>query len=129
MNRVIIAGNLGADPDLRYTKSGTAVAEMRIATREREKRGEQWEDHTEWHRVILWGKRAESLGKILTKGSFVVVAGKNRTRQWEAKDGGKRYTTEIVADEIELTGGGGGSGRRRSEEPQPEEPYQDDLPF
>lgn len=97
MNIVIIEGRLGQDPELRQTGSGTAVLNMSVATSEREKKGDNWEEHTEWHRVVVWGKSAEACAKYLSKGSRVLVRGVLRTRSWE-KDGEKKYATEIKAD-------------------------------
>lgn len=109
LNRVMLLGNLGADPDLRFTQSGQAVLNMRLATAEsyldRDKNRQQ---RTEWHNVVVWGKRAEGLAKILGKGSSIFVEGGLRTSSYE-KDGEKRYKTEIVASNVIL--GGRGSGR------------------
>lgn len=110
MNKVILCGNLGQDPELKFTQGGEAVLKMRIATSERwtDKSGEKKES-TEWHTVVLWGKRAEALSKILAKGRTVVVEGKIQSRSWDDKDGQKRYATDIKANDIQLVGGGGGS--------------------
>lgn len=104
MNQVTLFGRLGAEPELNTTKTGAAVLKMRLATNERQKRNEQWVDHTEWHSVVLWGKRAESLAKVLHKGSQVLVTGALRTSSWE-KDGQKRYRTEVSASDLQLCGG------------------------
>lgn len=111
LNRVILLGNLGADPELRMTNGGTAVLNIRLATSETYlDRNKQRQERTEWHRVVIWGKRAEALGKILTKGDRILVEGSLRTSSYDDKDGNKRYTTEIVATNIVLSGGGGGRG-------------------
>jgi single-strand DNA-binding protein len=105
-------GNLGRDAELRYTPGGAAVATLNLATTEvwNDKSGQK-QEKTEWHRVVLWGKQAESLQEYLTKGKQIYVEGRLQTRQWDDKDGNKRYTTEIKADRITLLGGGGGGGR------------------
>ncbi len=111
LNRVILLGNLGADPELRMTNGGTAVLNIRLATSETYlDRNKQRQERTEWHRVVIWGKRAEALGKILTKGDRILVEGSLRTSSYDDRDGNKRYTTEIVATNIVLSGGGGGRG-------------------
>ena len=112
VNKVILVGNLGRDAELRYTPGGAAVATLNLATTEvfKDREGQKKED-TQWHRVILWGKTAETLQDYLTKGKQIYVEGRLQTRQWDDKDGNKRYTTEIKADRITLLGGGGGGGR------------------
>ncbi|HEY6879537.1 MAG TPA: single-stranded DNA-binding protein [Polyangiales bacterium] len=113
LNRAILVGNLGMDPELKFTQGGQAVLRIRLATSESfvNKSGER-QDRTEWHTVIVWGKRAEALNKILSKGRTIWVEGRIQTRSWEDKDGGKRYATEINANNIGLVGGGGGGGGR-----------------
>ena len=115
VNKVILVGNLGRDAELRYTPGGAAVATINMATTEvwNDKAGQK-QEKTEWHRVILWGKSAESLSEYLTKGKQIYVEGRLQTRQWDDKDGNKRYTTEIKGDKIVLLGGGGGGGGQRS---------------
>ena len=112
MNKVILVGNLGRDAELRYTPGGAAVATLNMATTEvwNDKAGQR-QEKTEWHRIVLWGKTAESLNEYLTKGKQIYVEGRLQTRQWDDKDGNKRYTTEIRGDRIVLLGGGGGGGR------------------
>jgi single-strand DNA-binding protein len=112
VNKVILVGNLGRDAELRYTPGGAAVATLNMATTEvwNDKAGAK-QEKTEWHRVIFWGKVAESLTEYLTKGKQVYVEGRLETRQWNDKDGNKRYTTEIKGDKIVLLGGGGGGQR------------------
>ncbi len=112
LNEVYLMGNLGDDPELRFTQGGTGVLNLRLATNERIKRDGEWEDHTEWHNVVVWGKRGESLGMILVKGSRVLIKGNLRTSSYEGKDGVKRYKTEIHAREVVLTGDGGGRSDR-----------------
>src|SRR5204862_2832892 len=114
VNKVILVGNLGRDAELRYTPGGAAVATLNLATTEVwNDRNNQRQEKTEWHRVVLWGKQAESLQEYLTKGKQIYVEGRLQTRQWDDKDGNKRYTTEIKADRITLLGGGGGGGGGR----------------
>jgi single-strand DNA-binding protein len=113
VNKVILVGNLGRDAELRYTPGGAAVATLNMATTETwNDKGGQRQEKTEWHRVVFWGKVAESLTEYLTKGKQVYVEGRLETRQWNDKDGNKRYTTEIKGDKIVLLGGGGGGGQR-----------------
>ena len=113
VNKVILVGNLGRDAELRYTPGGAAVATLNLATTEVwNDRNNQRQEKTEWHRVVLWGKQAESLQEYLTKGKQIYVEGRLQTRQWDDKDGNKRYTTEIKADRVTLLGGGGGGGGR-----------------
>jgi single-strand DNA-binding protein len=144
VNKVILVGNLGRDSELRYTPGGAAVATLNLATTEvwNDKQGQK-QEKTEWHRVVLWGKQAESLQEYLTKGKQIYVEGRLQTRQWDDKDGNKRYTTEIKADRITLLGGGGGGrggGMERSapahggggggmDEPPMEPITDDDIPF
>ena len=110
VNKVILVGNLGRDAEKRYTPGGAAVATINMATTEvwNDKAGQK-QEKTEWHRVVLWGKQAESLTDYLTKGKQIYVEGRLQTRQWDDKEGIKRYTTEIRADKIVLLGGGGGA--------------------
>ena len=145
VNKVILVGNLGHDPEMRYTPSGAGVCEFRIATNEswNDKQGQR-QERTEWHRVVVWGKRAELCSKYLSKGRQVYLEGKLRTRQWDDKDGNKRSTTEVVANDVQfLAGGGAGPGAGRggggSDQPPLAEPDfndygggqgpDDDIPF
>jgi single-strand DNA-binding protein len=109
VNKVILLGNLGANPEMRFTQAGQAVANLRLATTERwtDKSGQK-QEVTEWHRVVLFGKTAEIAGQYLTKGRQVFIEGRIRTRQWQDQQGQKRYTTEIVATNMTLVGGRGG---------------------
>jgi len=102
MNQTVLMGNLGADPELRQTEGGPLL-KLRMATTERIKKKDEWTDHTEWHQITIWGKRAERLAEILEKGMRILVVGRLRTRSYE-KDGDKRYSTEIHADSVELCG-------------------------
>ena len=120
VNKVILVGNLGADPDMRYTPSGQGVCELRIATSEswNDKNGQR-QERTEWHRIVVWGKRAEVCSKYLAKGRQVFVEGRIQTRTYDDKDGNKRYITEIIANDVQFLGGGkeGGGGGGRGEGP------------
>lgn len=99
-NKVFLVGQLGRDPEVRYTQSGTAVANFSLATTERRKRGEEWEDHTEWHNIVAWGKQAENCGQYLQKGSTVDVEGRIQARKWQDKEGNERVSSEIVVNDI-----------------------------
>jgi single-strand DNA-binding protein len=143
VNKVILVGNLGRDAELRYTPGGAPVATLNLATTEVwNDKGGQKQEKTEWHRIVLWGKSAESLNEYLVKGKQIYVEGRLQTRQWDDKDGNKRYTTEIRGDRVVLlgsAGGGGGSrtparvGASASDEPMGGEPgselTDDDIPF
>lgn len=112
MNKVILIGNLGKDPEVRRTNSGTTVANLRIATSERVKKGEQWEDHTEWHSVVCFGRTAETVDRFCHKGKQIAIEGRLRTTSYE-KDGVTKWSTEIVCDRLTLLGSksdGGASG-------------------
>lgn len=140
VNKVILVGNLGADPELRYTTSGTAVATLSVATNRRWKDREGvMQDETEWHRVIVWAQSAEFCGNYLSKGFKVYVEGRLQTRKWQDQSGNDRYTTEVIASTIQnLTPKGGeGGGGGFEEPPLPPEPFEgtggsdtgDDVPF
>jgi len=112
LNRVMLLGNLGADPDLRVTPGGQAVLKLRLATNESYvDRNNVRQERTEWHRVTIWGRRAEALGKILQKGDLLFVEGRLQTSSYE-KNGEKRYSTEVVANNVVLPGGAGARGAR-----------------
>lgn len=142
VNKVILIGNLGRDPELSYSPSGMAIARFSLATAEGRKRDDgTWEDVTEWHRVVVFGKSAEMVGQYVTKGKQVYIEGRIHYDQYE-KDGVKRYTTDIIAREVKLLGprddssrGGGQSDGGYSNEPRPpannpmESEVEDDLPF
>ncbi len=112
INKVILVGNLGNDPDVRYTASGAAVANVSIATTDswKDKESGEMQDRTEWHKVVFFGRLAEIVAEYLKKGSQVYVEGRLQTRKWQDKEGHDRYTTEIVAGEMQMLGGRGGSG-------------------
>ena len=128
VNKVILVGNLGADPDMRYTPSGAGVCEFRLATNETwtDKNGQK-QERTEWHRVVVWGKRGEVCSKYLSKGRQVYVEGRLRTRSWEDKEGNKRYTTEIIANDVQFLGGREGGDGRRSRDDNMPPPAEADL--
>ena len=140
VNKVIVLGNLGAKPELKYLPSGQAVCEMRIATSEKYKdKNEQPQERTEWHRVVVWGKTAENCAKYLDKGRQVYVEGRLQTRSWDNKEGVKQYMTEIVANQVVFLGGGG-QREERGERPaassgapaaagDPAFGGEDDIPF
>src|SRR6201990_3607577 len=112
INKVILVGNLGADPETRAMPSGTTVANLRIATSEswRDKQSGEQQERTEWHRVVLFGRLDEIAAEYLKKGSQVYIEGSLRTRKWQDKQGQERYTTEIVGNELQMLGGRGGGG-------------------
>jgi single-strand DNA-binding protein len=118
VNKVILIGNLGKDPETRYLPSGDAVTNISVATTDswKDKSGEK-QEHTEWHRVAFFGKVAEIAGEYLKKGSPVYVEGRIRTRKWQDKEGNDKYSTEIVADRMQLLGGRGGGGESMMREP------------
>jgi single-strand DNA-binding protein len=116
VNKVILVGNLGRDAELRYTPGGSPVATLNLATTEVwNDKGGQRQEKTEWHRVVLWGKQAETLNEYLVKGKQIYVEGRLQTRQWDDKDGNKRYTTEIRGDRVVLLSSGGGGGAARQQ--------------
>lgn len=147
INKVILVGNLGQDPETRYTANGAAVTNISVATAEQWKDKETGErkEKTEWHRVVFFQRLAEVAGEYLKKGSQVYIEGKLQTRKWQAQDGTDRYTTEIVAHEMQMLGGrpqsrgdAGGGFRERSPEQRAHAPQQqdtgpdfddDDIPF
>ena len=146
LNKVMIIGRLGQDPEVKYTKTGAAVCNASVATSYKPKDGEEL---TEWHRVVLFGKVAEIAGQYLKKGSQVYIEGRLQTRKWEDANGNERYTTEIVAEQMQMLGGrgdnangqsggqygGGGAGQQRNPPrgTQPAQPaptdFDDDIPF
>ncbi len=143
INKAILIGNLGADPEIRYTQSGTQVATFNVATTERRKGQDgQVQESTEWHRIVAWQRLAEICGEYLHKGSRVYIEGKIQTRKWQDQSGNDRYTTEIVAREMKMLsprGGDGGSagssfgGGREEAFPEPPAGFMggtgDDVPF
>jgi single-strand DNA-binding protein len=120
VNKVTLIGNLGADPEVRYTSNGSAVANIRLATAEswRDKESGEQQERTEWHRVVFFSRLAEIVGEYLKKGSQVYIEGRLQTRKWQDRDGNDRYTTEIVANDMQMLGGrGGAAGGGDSYEP------------
>jgi single-strand DNA-binding protein len=142
INKVLLIGNLGADPEIRYTQNGTPVATFSLATTERRKGQDgQVQELTEWHRIVAWQRLAEICGEYLSKGSKVYIEGRLQTRKWKDQSGNDRYTTEIVAREMKMlsprpaSGGSGGAGYGGGDlgyggDPFPEPPPTgDDVPF
>ena len=131
LNKVLLIGNLGQDPELRYTKSGEAACNLSIATNEKwtDKSGER-QQRTEWHRCTVWGKQAEACDRYLKKGRQVCVEGKIQTRSWEDDQGNKRHTTEVIAQQVVfLSGGEGKRGDAPPHEPHPDSSGDDEIPF
>jgi single-strand DNA-binding protein len=141
VNKVILVGNLGRDAELRYTPGGSPISTLNLATTEvwNDRTSGQKQEKTEWHRVVLWGKQAETLQEYLTKGKQTYVEGRLQTRSWDDKDGNKKYTTEVRADRVVLLSSGGG-GRASMSRPEhveqaaapahdPAELTDDDIPF
>ena len=148
INKVILIGNLGNDPDIRYTASGAAVANISLATAEswRDKDSGETQERTEWHRIVFFGRLAEIAGEYLRKGSQIYVEGRLQTRKWQGKEGNDRYTTEIVGNEMQMLGGRGGSSgnydsapaaNKPASRPEPQaasssggaDDFDDDIPF
>ena len=118
LNKVMLIGRLGQDPEVRYTQSNTAVATLNLATNERYKDSNgEYQDKTEWHRVVAWGRTAEICQQYLTKGSMIYVEGPLQTREWEDKQGQKRYTTEVKALQMTMLDSRGSGGGGMSEMP------------
>ena len=141
INKVILVGNVGGDPETRYMPSGSAVTNITIATNEtwKDKQTGEKKERTEWHRVALFNRLAEVAAEYLRKGSQVYIEGKLRTRKWQGKDGQDRYTTEIIASEMQMLGSRGGSsggnfgddnqgGGNAPPQPGPDD-FDDDIPF
>ncbi len=150
LNKVMLIGNLGSDPEVRYTASGSAVANIRLATAEswRDKDSGEQQERTEWHRVVFFARLAEIVSEYLRKGSQIYIEGRLQTRKWQDRDGNDRYTTEIVAGEMQMlgsrgTGSGGGApaaasggsapaaadgGDRPASAPPPRQPAQSNAP-
>lgn len=136
VNKVILIGNLGTDPEVRYTPSGSAVANFNIATNEswKDKNGQD-QERTEWHKIVVWGKQAENCGEYLKKGRPVYVEGRLQTREWNDKEGNKRYTTEVVATTVQFLGTAPGGAERSKtyteakSPPPPSTMTEDDIPF
>jgi len=139
VNKVILVGNLGKDPEVRFTNSGSAVARLAVATSEvwNDRDGNR-QERTEWHNVVVWGKQGEHCGQYLAKGRQVYVEGSIRNRSYDDKNGNKRYVTEIVAQRVQFLGGGGGTRLAQQTESAPADeaqssggqpPIDDDVPF
>ncbi|MEF3169544.1 MAG: single-stranded DNA-binding protein [Deltaproteobacteria bacterium] len=129
LNKVLLIGRLGADPEIRYTQSGTGVATFRIATNRSIKRNDQWEEVTDWHRIVAWDRLAETVSQYLKKGSLVFIEGELRTRAWEDKDGNKRYTTEVFARNMQMLDSRGEKDRESPDFEVGPPPIEDDVPF
>lgn len=138
VNKAILLGNLGRDPEVRYTQNGTAVANFSIATTERWSKNGEKHEHTEWHSIVAWGRLGEICGEYLKKGSPVYIEGRIRTREWTDTDGAKRRSKEIVANAMQMLGSrnkGGDPGPKSTqateEDPAPksEQVMEDDIPF
>jgi single-strand DNA-binding protein len=144
VNKVILIGNLGADPETRYTQGGSAVSNFRLATSSswRDRQSGEMQEQTEWHRIVCFGRTGEIAGEYLRKGSKVYVEGRIQTRKWQDQSGQERYTTEIVANELQmLDSRGGDSGYQPQGKPSDQQPFDsgpnpagdidldDDIPF
>ncbi len=144
VNKVILIGNLGKDPEIRYTQSGTAVANFSLATTDSWTKDGETNERTEWHNIVAWARLAEICNQYLSKGRQVYIEGRIQTRKWEDRDGNPRYTTEIVAQNMQMLGGrgdggggdfgggGGGGGDRGPSGPAPGPDAgvsDDDIPF
>jgi single-strand DNA-binding protein len=132
LNKVMLIGNLGKDPEVRYTASGTAVASFSIATSERVKnKSGEWEEKTEWHNIVLWSKLAEVAKEYLSKGKTVYIEGRLQTRKWQDRDGKDRWSTEIIGDRMQMLSpkGEGGSRPNRQDESFPGAPSYEDPSF
>ncbi len=138
LNKVMLIGNLGKDPEVRFTASGQAVASFSLATSEKFKgKTGEWEERTEWHNITLWGKLAEIAGEYLSKGKTIYVEGRLQTRKWQDKSGNDRYTTDIVGDKMQMlsakgerSGGDTSSTAKTGGTTYEEPPFQDDdIPF
>ncbi len=142
INKVILVGNLGADPETRYMPSGSAVTNLSVATSEswKDKQSGEQKDRTEWHKVVMFDRLAEIAAEYLRKGSQVYIEGKLQTRKWQDRDGNDRWTTEVRANEMQMLGGRGGGGSApmgsdsrpasSSTPPQPgPDDFDDDIPF
>ena len=129
LNKVMLIGRLGSDPEIRYTQDGTPVANFSLATDSPIKRGDQWETETEWHRIVAWRRLAEICSEYLGKGRLIYVEGRLRTRSWEDRDGNKRWTTEIIARDIQMLESKTSAGESSDDLQPPEPPIEDDVPF
>ena len=129
VNKVILVGNLGANPEMRFTQGGQAVANLRIATSERwTDRNGQKQETTEWHRVVVFGKQAEIVGQYLTKGRQVYIEGRLQTRQWQDQQGQKRFSTEVVAQRVQMLGSRGDRPAEQADEMGATVPAEESIP-
>lgn len=130
VNKVILIGRLGKDPDIRRTSSGTPVASFSLATSERyNDRNGQKQEKTEWHNIVVWNKLADLAGQYIKKGSFVYIEGKLQTRSWDDKNGNKRYTTEIIGNVLQFLDSKSNDNEDKNYNPEPQPIVEDDLPF
>lgn len=135
VNKVILIGNLGKDPEVRYSQAGAAIASFNVATTETWKKQDGTkEELTEWHRIVAFGRLGEICGEYLSKGSKVFIEGRLQTRKWDDKDGNTKYTTEIVAREMKMlsprgSSGDSSQGQQYNDQPFPEPVMGDDVPF
>ncbi len=139
VNKVILVGTLGRDPEIKHTQAGNTIASLSVATSERWKgKDGQMQEETEWHRVVMFGKVAEIAGEYLSKGSQVYLEGKNKTRKWQDQSGNDRYTTEVVCRELQMLGGKRDDSPReaprqqqapRQQERAPSKDFDDEIPF
>lgn len=146
INKVILVGHLGQDPEVKYMPSGSAVTNVSVATSEswKDKATGEQKDRTEWHRVVFYARLAEIVGEYLRKGSQVYVEGRLQTRKWQDQNGNDKYTTEIIANEMQMLGGKGGAGggsapfgdsqpasqsKPQNSTPAPSNDFDDDIPF
>jgi single-strand DNA-binding protein len=131
MNKVILLGNLGRDPEVRYSQSGTAIANFSFATSEKRKD----EKHTEWHNIVAFNRQAEVIGEYCKKGDKIAIEGRMQTRDWEDRDGAKRRTTEIILDRFEFVGSSSGAGQEAKPKPESglgtaaSKPFDDEISF
>lgn len=131
LNKVMIIGNVGSEPEMRFTTSGASVTSFSVAVNDRFKSGEEWQEKTEWFHVVAWQKLAETCNQFLAKGKQVYIEGRLQTRSWEDKEGQKKYRTEIVASKVLFLGkkeDGGGAGEAPAKE-ETDIPFSDDEPF
>lgn len=131
LNKVMVIGNLGSEPETRFTPSGKAVANLSVATAETwtDKSSGEQKERTEWHRIVAFGRTAEVVGEYLRKGSKVYIEGKLQTSKWQDRDGNDRYTTEIVTDRMVMLNGRTARPASRPSEKPPADEFDDDLPF
>ena len=129
MNKVFLLGNLGKDPEVRHTGSGTAVCKFPLATTKKYTKDGERQEQTAWHNVVVWGNQGENCGKYLTKGRQALVEGEIRTRSYDDKDGNKRYITEIHANNVTFIGGGNGGGASGAEDHAEGTAGDEDIPF